>query len=119
QHLDPSLSAAPYLLAAAAGRLQLTDAGGAPITQDGLLAEARRRHPEAYARHAHLYGPADRPFDTYGHVDAGALERALRRGKFRAEDYYPAIAAVARRDAGWSGLLKQAGATALTPFTLT
>ncbi|MGK4422672.1 hypothetical protein ACSLVQ_30915, partial [Klebsiella pneumoniae] len=32
QHLDPSLSAAPYLLAAAAGRLQLTDAGGAPIT---------------------------------------------------------------------------------------
>ncbi|MBN9529027.1 MAG: class I SAM-dependent methyltransferase [Alphaproteobacteria bacterium] len=119
QHLDPTLSAAPYLLAAAAGRLQLADASGAPITQEGLLAEARRLHPEAYARHAHLYGPTDRPFDAYGHVDGVALERALRQGRFRAEDYYQAIAAVARRDADWAALLKRAGATALTPFTLT
>ncbi len=115
QHLDASLGAAPYLLAAAAGRLQLVGADGAPITQEGLLAEARRLHPAEYERHAHLYGD----FEAYGHVGAETLEAALRRLRFRAEDYYPAIAAVARRDADWAALLKRAGATALTPFTLT
>lgn len=119
QHADPGLGPAHYLLAAAAGRLQLVDAAGAPITQEALLADARRLHPADYDRYAHLYGPADRPLDAFGHVEAGPLEAAIRRLKFRPEDYYQAIAAVARRDPAWQDLLKRAGATALTPFTLT
>jgi len=110
----PDLAAARYLLAAAAGGIGLVDAAGAPITQAALLAEARQHHPADFDRHRHLFGDVN----AYAHVDAARLEDAIRRARFRPEDYYAAIDAVARRDQGWLDMLARAGASGLTPFTL-
>lgn len=117
-HGAPDAAAPRYLLAAAAGRIGLVDAAGTPITQAALLDEARRLHPAAMDTYRHLFGDPNRPLDAYGHVDAAALEAALRRADFRPEEYYAAIDAVGRRDQGWLDLMAQAGATALTPFSL-
>lgn len=115
---DPNSAAMRYLLAAAAGRVRLLDAAGAHVSQTGLLAEARRRHPATFRRYQHLYGDPNRPLDAFGHVDPAHLEATLRRARFRPEDYYAAIDAVARRDHRWVDLLARAATASLSPFEL-